>query len=238
MSRVIQLDPAMAAKLIQVANSAMYSGHSKVVDCRTAVARLGMETTRNMVMGLALGDSFRIGSAVVRDIARQTWNKSSEVAAISYVLAKVTMGMVPDKAMLAGLVHNIGAIPILKYATEYTDLKANRSLISELIQRLSSKLGSLVLRQWGFEDDMAEVPRQIGNKDYAPDQELNYVDIVIVADLHSQFGKEQGNMPDLNAVASFRKMPLFRIGPDASIELLYEAKGEINQLTQMLMSAA
>lgn len=238
MAKVIQMDPALAAKLIQVANSALYAGHSGVEDCRSAITRLGMTTTRNLVMSFSLGQSFQIGSAVVRDIARNTWNKSSEVAAISYILARVTLGMVPDKALLAGLVHNIGAIPILRYAADYPDLKSNRPLINDLISRLSKKLGSLVLKQWAFDNELVEIPKQVNNSQYAPDQDINYIDLVIVANMHSQFGKDDQEMPVLHEVASFKKLPLFQIGPDASMELLYEAKEEINMLTRMLMSAA
>ncbi len=238
MAKVIQMDPALAAKLIQVANSALYASHGGVEDCRTAVARLGMSTTRNLVMSFSLGQNFQIGSAVVRDIARNTWNKSSEVAAISYVLARVTLGMIPDKALLAGLVYNIGAIPILRYAADYPDLKSNRQLINELIDRLAKKLGTLVLKQWGFDDSLINIPKEVNNYQYQPDEEINYIDLVIVANMHSQFGKENQQAPALQDVASFRKLPLFQIGPDASIELLYEAKEEINMLTRMLMSAA
>lgn len=238
MAKVIQMDPALAAKLIQVANSALYSSRGGVEDCRTAVARLGMSTTRNLVLSFSLGQGFQIGSAVVRDIARSTWNKSSEVAAISYVLARVTLGMIPDKALLAGLVHNIGAIPILRYAADYPDLKSNRQLINDLIHRLAKNLGSLVLKQWGFDSSLVDIPREINNYQYLPGEEINYTDLVIVAILHSQFGKENKEAPVLQDVASFRKLPLFQIGPDASIELLYEAKEEISMLSRMLMSAA
>ncbi|NOY66363.1 MAG: HDOD domain-containing protein [Gammaproteobacteria bacterium] len=236
MARIIQLDPALTAKLLQAANSALYGGNGQVQDCRTAIARLGMETTRNMVMSFALGQSFKVGSAVVKDVARGVWHKSSDVAAISYVLARVTMGMVPDKALLAGLVHNIGAIPILHYAAEDPEIKKNRVLINDLIDRLSGKLGSLVLRQWSFDEALTGVPKEILNNNYQPDEKVNYVDIVIVANVHSQFGKDDKEAPKLHEIASFRKLPLFQIGPDASIELLYTAKEEINSLTKMLTS--
>lgn len=236
MSKVIQVDPALAARLIQVSNSATFAGHSPVDNCRSAVARLGMTTTRNLVMSLALGQSFQIGSAIVRDIARATWNKSSEVAAISYVLAKVTMGMLPDKALLAGLVHNIGAIPILRYVTEFPDLSKNRALINELINRLSSKLGSRVLQQWSFDPDSVEIPAQINNHQYQAEQEINYVDLVIVAHIHSQFGKEGQDSLELKNVASFCKLPLFQANPDASIELICEARDEIDSMMKILTS--
>lgn len=58
MAKVIQMDPALAAKLIQVANSALYSSRGGVEDCRTAVARLGMTTTRNLVLSFSLAEKF------------------------------------------------------------------------------------------------------------------------------------------------------------------------------------
>jgi len=238
MAKVVQMDPALAARLIQAANSALYARNSQVEDCRSAIARLGMVTTRNLVMSFALGQSFQVGSAIVRDMARDIWNVSSEVAAISYVLARVTMGMMPDKALLAGLVLNIGAIPILRYAADYPELRKNRKLIQELVSRLSYKIGSLVLQQWSFDPELVDVPRQINNHNYAPDQKINYVDIVIVANMHNQFGKKDKGSMNLQDVSSFKKMPLFQTGPDASVELLYEAKGEIKSLTKMLMAAA
>ncbi|HEC29822.1 MAG TPA: HDOD domain-containing protein [Gammaproteobacteria bacterium] len=238
MAKVIQMDPALAAKLIQVANSAMYGGHGNAEDCRSAIARLGMTTTRNLVMSFALGNSFQIGSAIVRDIARATWSKSSDVAAISYILAKVTVGIIPDKALLAGLVHNIGAIPILRYSAEFPDLKKDRELITRLIDRLSRKLGSLVLKQWSFDDELVNIPTQVYNHNYDPGKDVSYQDIVIMAHVHSQFGKEGQAVPNLGDIASFRKLPIFQTGPDASIELLYEAREEVNMLTDMLTSAA
>lgn len=236
MARIIQLDPALTAKLMQAANSALYGGKGKIQDCRTAIARLGMNTTRNMVMSFSLGQSFKVGSAIVKDVARSIWQKSSEVAAISYVLARVTMGMMPDKAMLAGLVHNIGAIPILHYVTEDPEMKKNRPLINELINRLSGKLGSMVLQQWSFDDELIDIPKCISDSNYQPDEKVNYVDIVIVANVHSNFGKDDQVGMRLHEVASFKKMPLFQIGPDASVELVYTAKEEINALTKMLTS--
>jgi HD-like signal output (HDOD) protein len=148
------------------------------------------------------------------------------------------MGMVPDRALLAGLVHNIGAIPVLRYAADYPELSKNRTMINDLIERLGHKLGSLVLRQWSFDSELVDIPSLVNNHDYAPDQDVDYTDLVIVANMHSQFGKHDIERPVIEGIASFRKLPLFTIGPDASIELLYEAREEINSMTRMLVSAA
>lgn len=237
-AKVIQLDPALSARLIQIANSPLYRRQTSVEDCRTAIARLGLATTRNLVTSFTLQRHFDMKTPVIRDIARTNWQHSSEVAAIAYVLAKLTKGMQPDKALLAGLVHNIGCLPVLRYATEYKELQNNRKLLKEIIDRLGAKLGKAILKHWSFDADMIDIPIELNNNEYRPDENPNYVDIVIVAYLHSQFGKNQQEQATaLHEVASFRKLPMFQIGPDASIELLYEARDEISTMMKMLMAA-
>jgi HD-like signal output (HDOD) protein len=41
------------------------------------------------------------------------WGQATQIAAISTVLARNFAKLKPDQAMLAGLTHNIGALPIL-----------------------------------------------------------------------------------------------------------------------------
>jgi HD-like signal output (HDOD) protein len=234
---MLQTDPAMAARILQVANSPMYRVNHKVDDCRTAVARLGMITTRNLITSFALKRAFNVSSPVLKEIFRKAWQQSSEVAAISFVLSRVTPGMHPDKGMLAGLIHNIGMLPILRYAAEYPEIRKNRELLMAIMKKIGAKLGTMVLRGWSFDDELVEVPGHVGNWEYAPDKPLNYADIVIVAHVHSQFGTDKKyEGPPLSEVESFRKMPLFQMGPDASIELLYEAREEIDMLMSMLSS--
>ena len=113
-ARVVQLDPALAARLVQIANSPRYrTGHS-VKDCLGAVTRLGIEATRNLATSLALRSVYPGDSAAARDYLKETWLESCRVGAVCHVLASVTPGLRPDRALLAGLVHNIGVLPALQ----------------------------------------------------------------------------------------------------------------------------
>ncbi len=46
--RIVQLDPSLTARLLQVANSPRYLGTRSVANVRDAIARLGMRTTRSL----------------------------------------------------------------------------------------------------------------------------------------------------------------------------------------------
>lgn len=237
-SKIIQLDPALTVRLIQIANSPFYRGNSKVEDCRVAVSRMGHNTIRSIVTSFSIQQVFQSKSAIIRDMLRGIWKQSSHVAAISFVLARLTPDIMPDRAMLAGLVHGIGALPILRYAESYPDLQKNRKMLGLLINKIGGKLGHMVLKSWAFDDELSAIPEQLNNWNYEPDKEANYTDVVIVARVHDYIdtGIMDKEIPPLPEIVSFNKMSFSKLGPDASIELLYEAKEEIEILMNMLGS--
>jgi len=237
-AKIIQLDPALTARLIQVANSPFYRGSAKVEDCRAAVSRMGHNTVRSIVTSFSVQQVFQSDSAIVRDLLRGIWKRSSHVAAISFVLARLTPDIMPDRAMLAGLVHEIGALPILRYVENYPELQRNRQMLGVMVDKIGGKLGHMVLKSWAFDDELAGIPEQLNNWNYAPGKEPNYTDVVIVARVHDHMdsGVQDNKFPPLSEIASYNKMSVSKLGPDASEELLYEAKEDIEALMNMLGS--
>ena len=64
---------------------------------------------------------------------------------------------------------------------------------------------------------------------------VDYADLVIVAQAHSYFGTErQNSAPNLVELPAFRKLSLSKMGPDASLEVLFEAEQEIRDIMSML----
>lgn len=239
LAKIVQLDPALVLRLIQAVNSPMYRGQKTIDDCPTAIGRLGFVTTQNLVTSFALRQVYHSKSPVIRDMLRGIWRESGKVAAISSILAQVTPRITPDKALLAGLLHRIGAVPILHYMEKATHFENNRALISEVIEGLAGRIGAKVLRDWNFDAELTQIPLQISNWRYEPEQAANYVDIVIVAKIHNGFGSREAiECPPLTQVASFQKLPLAKLGPDASLELLQGAQGQFQQLIALLAPSA
>lgn len=234
-AKVVQMDPALTARLIKVSNSPLFRGNQQVEDCRNAICRMGMQTTKSLVTSFAMRQVFNAESPVVRDVLREVWRQSSYVGAICYVLGKITPGILPDRSLLAGLVYRIGALPVLRYAEQYSSLAQDRAALWEMIEMMAPKLGKLVLVSWSFDKELAEVPQHLEEWDYAPGEPLSYVDLVIVARVHSLIGKpEMQDIPPLPQIGSFSKFPISRLGPDASLEVLEQAQEEIGALMNML----
>jgi HD-like signal output (HDOD) protein len=208
LANVIGEDPSLAARVLKVANSPMYRGAREIETIATAVGRLGIDYTCNLATGLAMQQMFQATSDVIDRKLRSVWAQATQVAAISTVLARNFTRLKPDQAMLAGLTHNIGALPILTWAEEHDRLLNDSFTLDRVIDEIHGELGGLILRNWKFPAELAIVPLQhtVYDRDGA---NTDYVDVVMVAHLQTYAGT---NHPcaqlDWTQIRAFAKLGL------------------------------
>ncbi|GMR07845.1 MAG: HDOD domain-containing protein [Gammaproteobacteria bacterium] len=236
-ARIIQFDPALTARLIKVANSPRYRVRHKVEDCVTAITRLGLDATRNIVTSFVMRNLFCSNHSILQKLMTSSWEDSTQVAAISFVLADITIGLLPDRAMLAGLLHNIGVLPVVRYAEAYPELIEKPGLLAQVSSKAQGRLGTFILKHWDFDRDLAEIPRH--SEDWLRDTSpvADYADVVMIARIHNTFGKQDNYTgPPLTELPAFRKLPLGKLGPSGSIEVLNQAQKDIDRVLKMLKS--
>jgi putative nucleotidyltransferase with HDIG domain len=239
LARVILSDPAISAKLIKAANGSLYHGQPRVESCARAVARLGLNTTKHLVMSFVLRNLFqeKITSELLNHQARELWNHSVEIAAISMALANVTPGLDAEEALLAGLLHDIGELVILSYADKYPGIGNNVDALQTVVAELKAEIGAAILREWKFPDEFQAVAAE--SEDWArdADSKADYCDVVLVAHLHSYFGtpKMEG-LPGLDVVPAFGKLADGDLTPKVSMMVLDEAKEMIRETKQLFLS--
>ena len=184
LSAIIGQDAALAARIVKVANSPLVRTPSEVTDVATAVARLGINFTSNLAMGLAMEQMFQATSDVVDKRMRQIWNQSSEIASICHVMATHYTKLQPDQAMLGGLIHKIGALPVLAYAEDHNALLNDAFALDKLIAKLHPVIGTHILKAWKFPKELLNIPSQYMKFDRTPEK-VDYADLVQVAVLQS-----------------------------------------------------
>jgi HD-like signal output (HDOD) protein len=177
-------DAALAARLIRVANSPLVRARSEIRSLPQAIMRLGMDYIRDLVTAFALESAFQPRNPAVARILGEVWGRGKEVAAISAALAKRCGRLPGDQALLAGLVHRIGALPLLAEADERPELLKQPAELLALIDEAHAELGSAILQAWHFPRELALVPGlyrdpQRGSADGLPD----LADVVAVASL-------------------------------------------------------
>lgn len=213
--REINDDASLSARLIRICNSPLFRGSREIDSLNMAVSRLGMAYTSNLAMGLAMEQMFQATSDMVDKRLRATWQRSTEIAGISHVLAQHYTKLRPDQATLAGLTHQIGVLPILRYV-EDNDIQISSIMLDNLIDEIHPRVGAHILQKWDFPKDLQQVPveylnftRKVASADYA--------DIVMVATLQSAVAGDNPPAIDLQAVTAFA-----RLGIDPNINMTEE----------------
>lgn len=236
-AKVVQIDPAITGRLIHIANSPFYFGRKKIESCPEALTRLGLKAAQHFITSFSLKSVFVAKSLYIRKRMQDLWAHSSYVAAICAVLAHKTRGFDPDRAMLAGLVHDIGIVPILTYADRHPELAQDPKHIEQTIQELRAEVGVKVLRRWNFPADFEDIVINAENWQRKNEAEADYTDLVILSQLHSFVGTLQiHKYPRMDEIPAYRKLIGCAADADVSKDVLGLAKEEIWRIQQMLIN--
>ena len=239
-SNIIASDPAITTKIIKTANSALYRSIHKIDDCQMAVTRLGTKVTSQLVTSFSMKELFTTKDKSLKKKMKSVWNHSREVAALSFVLAKITPGFNAEHALLAGLLHDIGAIPIISYADKHPEVMDNQDEFDCLVEELKGEIGAAILTKWNFSEDLVTTAKEAENWLRQPGEKPDYCDIIIVAQLHAMVGHpvsdktKSADIPRLDEVPAFTKLALGQLSPEFSIKVLEQAKEQIEETMSLL----
>jgi len=234
-ANVILTDPAIAAKIIKAANSALYQRRTKAEDCKTAVVSLGTRVTVQLVTAFTMKELFQTKNKILLGHMNKLWEHSIEIAAISFVLAKITPGFNAEHALLAGLIHDIGNVAILNKAVDHPLIIDSEEHLDKVIQKMHAQVGGSILRRWDFSDDFIDVVEETEDWMRNGNDKPDLVDIVNMAHLHDYIGTPmQKYVPIIDQTPAFKKLALGQLTPRLSIKVLEKASEKIAQTKALL----
>jgi HD-like signal output (HDOD) protein len=214
-AKILSQDPALSSRLIQLANSPLYRTRSEIVSLNMAVTRLGTHIVRDLVTTLVMRQIYQPDSKLLDQYFHQLWQTSIEVAAICRMLATTQDHLDTEQAMLAGLIHNIGALPILQLAEQDPVLLNNLDEINAITLKIQSAVAHKILSFWNFPKNLIAVVSEYENSHRYHDGPADYVDLVQVAIQQNQLHKNKAiTQPPTDSQAAFRKLSL---EPDINI---------------------
>jgi HD-like signal output (HDOD) protein len=157
-AQVVNVEPLVAAKLIQLANSARYSPDGTPArNLPAAISRLGMNLVRTTALAIAMSQILRAKDMVVfGELTRDLWDHSIRTAAASRILARTHTQINPDEALLAGLVHDLGAFYMLYRAAQYPELRDRPDTVKYLIMQWHESIGVTLLNALGMPEKIIE----------------------------------------------------------------------------------
>jgi HD-like signal output (HDOD) protein len=193
-------NPVFVAQLLKTANSALYARKPKLDNINAAVARIGYEKLRNLIISVSMEELSIIKKPDLKKHLAEFQEHSREVAAISYVLTKSQKHLAQDRAMLAGLIHDIGRLPLLLYI-ENSNLSADDETIAAILRKSGGLAGERLLKTWGFPPELVEIPTAHENlQRETASIRASYADVVTVANMLTRSNTKVVNWDNVSSV--------------------------------------
>ncbi len=228
---IIQTDPAIAAKIVRAANSALYAGQGKVEDCHNAVVRLGFEVINRLVISFALQEVFLARNLALKQWMDDLWHHSLEIAALCHTLAQGRKGLNPENAMLAGLLHDIGVLTVLGYADRVVDISVSLEEMKEIAAKIRGQVGAKVLEAWKFEPSLIIACRHAENWHFQREKMVSYPDLVIAAQRLNLLDKDpKAPIPDIAEMPVFYRLFINGLDEEEQQALIAKGKEKLAQL--------
>jgi len=140
---------------------------------------------------------------------RNLWEHSTQVAAIASALTSQFTNLKSDMSLLGGLVHDIGALPILSRVEEVPEILENTTLLDKIISDTHCRIGERILDKWNFPPELVAVASEHENLSRNSGGDIDYVDIITVANLQSMIGSNHLHTKlDWNTIPAFKKLGL------------------------------
>lgn len=207
LSEIIITDAALSTRLLKVANSPLYRGRIEIDTIQMAVARLGQTIVRSLVTSLVMEQMFQATSRNLDERLHDLWEHSTEVSAICQVLANKHANIKSDEAMLAGLIHEIGVLPILMKADEKPELLKNTAALDSVIANIHADVGAAILKSWKFPENLIAAVAEQNNLSRDSENGPDLVDVVQVARLQSYMNTDRAlSEEELEKVPAFKKL--------------------------------
>jgi putative nucleotidyltransferase with HDIG domain len=125
------------------------------------------------------------GMAEFSELTQTLWEHSITTAAAANVVARQLSRQNPEEAMLAGLIHDLGAFYMLYRATQYEELRHRPDTIKYLIIQWHESIGASLLNALGLPEEIVEATIDHDHMRPTPTSIRNLADIVYVANMLS-----------------------------------------------------
>ena len=115
---VIALDPALAGKLLGLANSVASGSRVDIVSIRDAVVRMGIGAALAMVTATAVAARTRLALPQYRLAEGELWRHSVSTSIAAQVLPAYCSVAIPPESFTAALLHDLGKLVISRFVSE------------------------------------------------------------------------------------------------------------------------
>lgn len=232
--RVVGSEPALAARVLQIANSVALNPSGKAVtELRTAITRMGFNMVRSAAIAFAMAQLKKVDSLKgLEQPLEALWNRSALVAAMSFVIARRLTQVNPDTAMLAGLLHGIGRLYILTRASRHPALFADQANYRAIERDWHASIAKAVLENWEMAEEIVQAVSEYEDLEREHAGPADLTDVLTVGHLLASYHEHPETLElNMQGVAACSRMEL---DGAAYARLIEESASEVAALRQAL----
>lgn len=207
LQQVIADDQAMTARILKIANSAMYSCSRKIKTLTEAIVMLGFNSIRSLAVTSAARNLYNTNTTRTGLKERLLWEHSIGCAFACRIMVQKNMPALTEEAFLAGLMHDIGKLVLSIQVPEQFDevvqvvYNENRNFSEterDVLGFDHSHVGALLVNKWKLSPLLEEVIRNHHNPEaVSPENPL-----LLYLDLSNKLCRKMGigfmDEPDLD----------------------------------------
>lgn len=182
---LVGAEPLISSKLLHMANSVAFNPlGQKTLDLSAAINRLGLQRVRNMAVAVAMKQIMLSKDMVCfNDLMTDLWEHSLHTASAAQVIARNLSRINPVEAMLAGLIHDLGAFYMLYRASHYPELLERPDTVKYLIVNWHENIGETLFAALGMDEGIIAALRDHDQPHPIPPAPKNLSDIVYAANV-------------------------------------------------------
>ena len=231
--RVVGSEPTLAARLLQIANSAALSNGTPVRDLRNAVQRMGLNMVRGASIAFAMAQMKKAHDLKgLEEPMAALWQRCTAVAAMAHVVARRLTKVNPDTALLAGLLHGVGELYILTRANRHPALFADRPAYDTIVRDWHVSVAQALLENWEIAEDIVKAVSEFEDLERRHTGPADLSDVLTVAHLMVSY-QDYPESIELNMQGVSARHRMAMDGTSYS-NLILESKDEITELQQAL----
>ena len=163
LATLIEADPVLASEVLRSANSSFFRGLGDVARVRGAIVRLGGRSIAALAVAASQKRVYSASSPRIKNRLVHLWRHASATAyGCRWLANRLGLREREDEAFLAGLLHDVGKLSILRAIEELAGEEASDGLLPDAVidaalRQLHSGHGSELLAGWNIPEVFCEV---------------------------------------------------------------------------------
>ena len=232
--RVVSAEPSLVVRLLQLANSAALNPSGRrLTDLRAAMTRIGFNMARSATIAFAMSQLRRADAYKGLDKPfSELWRTSTQVAAVSFVVARRLTRLNAELALLAGLLHTVGKLYLLTRAARYPELLKDSTVYQSLVQVWHARIAQAILVNWDMAAPVVDAVQGFEACDREREGDIDLLDVLWVGRSLAALPRPATAIP----AELLESQPARRLGLTAAAceGILVESGAEIDSLTSAL----